>query len=141
MDRFLSLRYRLENIGRTAFMAAVAGICLGLFSSILDNIHPLGPTLRGLLMGLIIGSNIGFFEEIVYHNTFRRKPYLFLLLIRTVLYSLMLLFWLVIMLFHFLFLMISPSTTQFYIIFLKPRFTEILFWLLSQHLPLSHCYK
>jgi adenylate cyclase len=96
MDRYLSLRYRLENIGRTAFMAAIAGTCLGLFSSVLDNIHPIGPILRGLLLGLFIGANIGFFEEIVYHNTFRRKPYLFLLLMRTVLYSLMLLFWLVI---------------------------------------------
>ncbi|MFC2094005.1 adenylate/guanylate cyclase domain-containing protein [Bacteroidota bacterium] len=96
MDTSLSLRYRLGNIGRTAFMAAIAGICLGVLSSLLDNIHPLGPILRGLLIGLIIGINIGFFEEIVYHNTFRRKPYLFLLLIRTVLYSLMLLFWLVI---------------------------------------------
>jgi adenylate cyclase len=96
IDRSLSLRYRLENMGRTALMAAIAGICLGFFSSLLDNIHPIGPILRGLLIGLIIGFNIGFFEEIVYHNTFRRKPYLFLLLIRTVLYSLMLLFWLVI---------------------------------------------
>jgi hypothetical protein len=73
MDRYLSLRYRLENIGRTAFMAAIAGTCLGLFSSVLDNIHPIGPILRGLLLGLFIGANIGFFEEIVYHNTFRKK--------------------------------------------------------------------
>jgi hypothetical protein len=64
MDRSLSFRYRLENIGRTAFMAAIAGICLGFFSSLLDNIHPLGPTLRGLLMGLIIGSNIGFLKRL-----------------------------------------------------------------------------
>jgi adenylate cyclase len=96
MDRSLSLRYRFNNIGRTAFIAVIAGICIGILSSLLDNINPLGPTLRGSLIGLIIGVNIGFFEEIIYHNTFRRKPYLFLLLIRTVFYSLVLQFWLVI---------------------------------------------
>jgi adenylate cyclase len=96
VDKPISLRYRLESIGRTALIAVIAGISIGFVSSLIDNIHPLGPTLRGLLLGLIIGSNIGIFEEIVYHNAFRRKSYLFLLLIRTVLYSSMLMFWLVI---------------------------------------------
>jgi adenylate cyclase len=88
--------YRIKNVLHAAVIGAIFGTALGFITSFLDLLHPAGPMLRGLITGTIIGSNIGFFEEVVYYYKLRRKPYLQLLSIRTALYSFTLLFWLVI---------------------------------------------
>jgi adenylate cyclase len=88
--------YRIKNVLQASLIGAIFGTVLGFITSFLDLLHPAGPMLRGLITGTIIGSNIGFFEEVVYYYNLRRKSYLQLLSIRTALYSFTLLFWLVI---------------------------------------------
>ena len=62
MDRPRLIGYRIKSVLLATLMVAVFGTALGFFTSILDVIPPVGPMMRGIIMGSIIGSNIGFFE-------------------------------------------------------------------------------
>ncbi len=94
MDKPLLFRYRIKSIIQPIIWGCIAGLGIGYITSLLDNIHPLGPMLRGLVIGFIIGFQIGFLEEILFQNIFRKKSFLLLLFIRTILYSFILIFWL-----------------------------------------------
>jgi adenylate cyclase len=78
----------------TAIGAVVGGI-VGYATSLLDEINPIGPILRGCLIATFVIANIGIFEEILFNSKLRKTSYLTLLISRTTLYSATILFWLV----------------------------------------------
>jgi adenylate cyclase len=89
------LSYRLKSIGKAIVIGAVAGGFVGYSTSFLDEINPIGPTLRGLLIAGFIVAHIGIFEEFFYNSKLRKTSYLTLLISRTIFHSIAILFWLV----------------------------------------------
>jgi adenylate cyclase len=68
-------------------MGTVAGAIIGYLLHYIDKLDVAGPTLRGFLIGFLVGTSIGLCEEFLFLERFRKKSYLFLLVFRTVVYS------------------------------------------------------
>ncbi len=96
MNRPELLSYRLKSIGKAVAFGAVAGGLVGYSTSFFDEINPIGPILRGLLIASFIVAHIGIFEEFFFNSKLRKKSYLTLLISRTIIHSTAILFWLVI---------------------------------------------
>ncbi len=68
-------------------MGTTAGTVIGFLLHYIDKLDILGPTIRGMLIGFLVGTTIGLCEEFLFLDRFRKKSYLFLLLFRTIVYS------------------------------------------------------
>ena len=88
------LRYKIGNIGSITLVGTFAGIIIGYLISVADSREPIAYILRALVIGTFTGLSIAVFEELLFHTIFRKKPYLFLLTLRTSLYTIIIAFWL-----------------------------------------------
>jgi len=79
--------YKLKNVLFFTVIGTVAGTVIGYILHEIDKIDFLAPTIRGLFVGLFVGTTIGILEEFFFLTQFRTKTYLFLLLFRTLVYS------------------------------------------------------
>jgi adenylate cyclase len=84
---FVTRNYKLKNVSIYTIIGTVSGTIIGFFLHQIDKLDLYGPTLRGLLIGFLVGTTIGICEEFLFLDRFRRKPYFFLLLFRTMVYS------------------------------------------------------
>lgn len=85
---FVTRNYKLKNVLFYVATGTIIGFGVGLALHYIDRIDPLLPTLRGSLFGLLAGAVVGFSEEFLFLEKFRKKSYLFLLLFRVLFYSL-----------------------------------------------------
>jgi adenylate cyclase len=84
---FITRNYKLKNVLFYVVTGTVIGFCVGLALHYIDRIDPLLPVLRGTLFGFFAGVGVGFSEEFLFLEKFRKKSYLFLLLFRVLFYS------------------------------------------------------
>ena len=84
---FVTRNYKLKNVSYYSIIGTVAGAVIGFILHYIDKIDILGPTIRGLFIGFLVGTTIGLCEEFLFLEKFRRKTYFFLLLFRTLVYS------------------------------------------------------
>ena len=84
---FVTRNYKLKNVSYYSIIGTVAGAVIGFILHYIDKIDILGPTIRGLFIGFLVGTTIGLCEEFLFLERFRRKTYFFLLLFRTLVYS------------------------------------------------------
>jgi len=89
---FLTRNYKLQNVFIYTVIGTFAGAVIGYLLHYIDKIDLLGPTIRGLLIGFLVGTSIGLCEEFLFLEKFRKKSYLFLLIFRTVVYSVVIAF-------------------------------------------------
>ena len=89
---FLTRNYKLQNVLVYTVIGTFAGAIIGYLLHDIDKIDILGPTIRGLLIGFLVGTSIGLCEEFLFLEKFRKKSYLFLLIFRTVVYSVVIAF-------------------------------------------------
>ena len=89
---FLTRNYKLQNVLIYTVIGTISGTIIGFFLHEIDKIDITGPTLRGLFIGFLVGTSIGLCEEFLFLDRFRRKSYLFLLVFRTVVYSVVIAF-------------------------------------------------
>jgi len=85
---FVTRNYKLKNVSVFTLIGTITGASIGFFLHYIDKIDIVGPTIRGLLIGFLVGTTIGLCEEFLFLEKFRKKSYLFLLLFRTLVYSL-----------------------------------------------------
>jgi adenylate cyclase len=84
---FLTRNYKLKNVLIYSIIGTVAGTGIGLALHYIDRIDIFLPTIRGMIIGFLVGTSVGLCEEFLFLDRFRKKSYLFLLLFRTVVYS------------------------------------------------------
>jgi len=84
---FLTRNYKFKNVLIYTVIGTIAGAVIGFLLHYIDKIDILEPTLRGFFIGFLVGTSIGFCEEFLFLEKFRKKSYLFLLVFRTVVYS------------------------------------------------------
>jgi adenylate cyclase len=89
---YLTRNYKFKNVLIYTVIGTFAGAVIGFLLHYIDKIDILGPTLRGFFIGLLVGTSIGFCEEFLFLEKFRKKSYLFLLIFRTVVYSIVIAF-------------------------------------------------
>ncbi|MCW8812889.1 MAG: adenylate/guanylate cyclase domain-containing protein [Chlorobium sp.] len=84
---FVTRKYKLKNVSYYSIIGTVVGAGIGLALQYIDRIEIYLPTIRGMIIGLLVGTIVGICEEFLFLEKFRKKSYLFLLLFRTVVYS------------------------------------------------------
>jgi adenylate cyclase len=84
---FVTRNYKLKNVSYYIIIGIVAGTAIGLALQNIDRIDNYLPTIRGLIIGFLVGSTVGLCEEFLFLEKFRKKSYLFLLLFRAIVYS------------------------------------------------------
>lgn len=84
---FVTRNYKLKNVSIYTVIGTIAGTVIGFLLHYIDKFDIAGPTIRGMLIGFLVGTTIGLCEEFLFLDRFRRKSYLFLLIFRTVVYS------------------------------------------------------
>lgn len=84
---FVTRNYKLKNVFIYTVIGTIAGTVIGFLLHYIDKFDIAGPTIRGMLIGFLVGTTIGLCEEFLFLDRFRKKSYLFLLLFRTVVYS------------------------------------------------------
>jgi len=84
---FVTRNYKLKNVSIYTVIGTIVGTVIGFFLHYIDKLDIAGPTIRGMFIGFLVGTTIGLCEEFLFLDRFRRKSYLFLLLFRTVVYS------------------------------------------------------
>jgi adenylate cyclase len=89
---FLTRNYKLQNVLVYTVIGTFSGAVIGYLLHDIDKIDIPGPTIRGLLIGFLVGTSIGLCEEFLFLEKFRKKSYLFLLIFRTVVYSVVIAF-------------------------------------------------
>jgi len=89
---FLTRNYKFKNVLIYTVIGTIAGAVIGFLLHYIDKIDILGPTLRGFFIGFLVGTSIGLCEEFLFLEKFRKKSYLFLLIFRTVVYSIVIAF-------------------------------------------------
>lgn len=89
---FVTRNYKITNVLIYTVMGTIAGTVIGFLLHYIDKLDILGPTLRGLFIGFLVGTSIGLCEEFLFLDRFRKKTYFFLLLFRTVVYSIVIAF-------------------------------------------------
>lgn len=90
---FIIKSYKYKNVSLYSLLGLAAGSVIGFLLHFIDKIDMLGVTTRGMIIGLLIGTTIGFFEEFFFLEKFRTKTYFFLLLFRTLVYTLVFAFY------------------------------------------------
>jgi len=89
---FLTRNYKLQNVLIYTVIGTLAGAIIGYILHEVDKIDVAGPTLRGFFIGFLVGTSIGLCEEFLFLDKFRKKSYLFLLIFRSVVYSIVIAF-------------------------------------------------
>jgi adenylate cyclase len=89
---FLTRNYKIQNVLIYTIIGTAAGAIIGFLLHYIDKLDVLGPTFRGFLIGFLVGTSIGLCEEFLFLEKFRKKSYLFLLIFRTVVYSIVIAF-------------------------------------------------
>lgn len=89
---FLTRKYKLQHVLIYTVMGTAAGAIIGYLLHFIDKLDSAGPTLRGFFIGFLVGTSIGLCEEFLFLEKFRKKSYLFLLVFRTVVYSVVIAF-------------------------------------------------
>ena len=84
---FVTRNYKFKNVSIYTIIGTIAGTVIGFLLHYIDKFDIAGPTIRGMLIGFLVGTTIGLCEEFLFLDRFRKKSYLFLLLFRTVVYS------------------------------------------------------
>ena len=84
---FVTRNYKLKNVLIYTIIGTLVGTIIGGIFHLIDKIYFAGPTLRGMLIGFLVGTTIGLCEEFLFLDRFRRKSYMFLLSFRTLVYS------------------------------------------------------
>ena len=84
---FVTRNYKLKNVLIYTIIGTLVGTIIGGILHLIDKIDFAGPTLRGMLIGFLVGTTIGLCEEFLFLDRFRRKSYMFLLSFRTLVYS------------------------------------------------------
>src|SRR4030066_1436948 len=84
---FVTRNFKLKNVSIYTIIGTIAGTVIGFLLYYIDKFDIAGPTIRGMLIGFLVGTTIGLCEEFLFLDRFRKKSYLFLLLFRTVVYS------------------------------------------------------
>jgi len=84
---FITRNYKLKNVSFYSIVGTIAGAAIGLILKYIDKIDHFLPALRGLLIGLLVGTSVGLCEEFLFLDRFRKKTYMFLLIFRTFVYS------------------------------------------------------
>jgi len=84
---FVTRNYKLKNVSIYTVIGTLVGTIIGIILHLIDKIDFAGPTLRGMLIGFLVGTTIGLCEEFLFLDRFRRKSYMFLLSFRTLVYS------------------------------------------------------
>jgi len=84
---FVTRKYKLKNVSYYSIIGTVVGAGIGLALQYIDRIEIYLPTIRGTIIGLLVGTIVGLCEEFLFLEKFRKKSYLFLLLFRTLVYS------------------------------------------------------
>ena len=89
---FLTRNYKLQNVSIYTVIGTLTGAIIGYILHEIDKIDVAGPTLRGFFIGFLVGTSIGLCEEFLFLEKFRKKSYLFLLVFRSVVYSIVIAF-------------------------------------------------
>ncbi|KAA0247051.1 MAG: adenylate/guanylate cyclase domain-containing protein [Chlorobiota bacterium] len=89
---FVTRNYKLSNVLIYTVIGTVTGTIIGFLIHYTDNLDIPEPTIRGFFIGFLVGTSIGLCEEFLFLDRFRRKPYFFLLLFRTIVYSAVIVF-------------------------------------------------
>jgi len=84
---FVTRNYKLKNVSFYSIVGILAGTGIGFALQYIDRIDSYLPTVRGMIIGFLVGTTVGLCEEFLFLEKFRKKSYLFLLLFRTVVYS------------------------------------------------------
>ena len=84
---FVTRNFKLKNVSIYTVLGTMAGTVIGFLLHYIDKLDAAGPTIRGMLIGFLVGTAIGLCEEFLFQDKFRRKTYFFLLLFRTLVYS------------------------------------------------------
>jgi len=84
---FVTRNYKLKNVAYYSITGTIVGTGIGLALQYIDRIDSYLPTVRGLIIGFLVGTTIGLCEEFLFLDKFRKKSYLFLLSFRAVVYS------------------------------------------------------
>ena len=84
---FVTRNYKLKNVSYYSLIGIVVGAGIGLALQYTDRIANYLPTIRGMIIGFLVGTTVGLCEEFLFLEQFRKKSYLFLLLFRSVVYS------------------------------------------------------
>lgn len=83
---FVTRNYKLKNVSYYSIFGIVIGTGVGLALQYIDRLDTYLPTIRGLIIGFLVGTTVGLCEEFLVLERFRKKSYLFLLTFRTVVY-------------------------------------------------------
>jgi len=89
---FVTRNYKIKHVAIYTVMGTIAGTAIGFLLHYIDKLDVAGPTIRGMLIGFLVGTTIGICEEFLFLERFRRKSYFFLLLFRTIVYSVVIAF-------------------------------------------------
>ena len=84
---FVTRNYKLKNVSYYSIIGIVVGAGIGLALQYIDRIDIFLPTVRGTIIGFLVGTTIGLCEEFLFLEKFRKKSYLFLLSFRVLVYS------------------------------------------------------
>ena len=84
---FVTRKYKLKNVSYYSIIGTFVGAGIGLALQYIDRIEIYLPTIRGMIIGLLVGTIVGLCEEFLFLEKFRKKSYMFLLLFRTLVYS------------------------------------------------------
>jgi adenylate cyclase len=80
--------YKIKIVSYFSIIGIVAGTIIGLLMQYFDKVESSLPTLRGFLVGLLVGTTVGICEEFLFLEKFRRKTFLFLQSFRSLVYLL-----------------------------------------------------
>jgi adenylate cyclase len=83
---FITRKFKLLSVSYYSISGIVIGTGVGLALQYIDRLDTYLPTIRGLIIGFLVGTTIGLCEEFLVLERFRKKSYLFLLLFRTIIY-------------------------------------------------------
>lgn len=89
---FVTRNYKIKHVVIYTVIGTIAGTVIGFLLHYIDKLDIEGPTIRGMLIGFLVGTTIGVCEEFLFLEKFRRKSYFFLLLFRTIVYSVVIAF-------------------------------------------------
>ena len=84
---FVTRNYKLKNVSYFSIIGTIVGAGIGLALQNIDEIDNFLPTVRGTIIGFLVGATVGLCEEFLFLDKFRKRSYMFLLLFRTVVYS------------------------------------------------------
>jgi hypothetical protein len=70
---FITRNYKIKNVSIYTIMGTTAGTVIGFLLHYIDKLDILGPTIRGMLIGFLVGTTIGLCEEFLFLDRFRKS--------------------------------------------------------------------